>query len=159
MENVSSFYDHLEYFTAIWNNLLPFGIVCGHLVYFSRFGMFERRKIWQPCTPGRCHRLSLECSWGCSHALRMHRRIKKSFAAGTETSQRHCCIGRPTAKSGPRSHFLMAQSGRLFYCCKLQLENYKNLSCLCYIMYVSVFRVASLGNHQTFYDFVFKLSI
>jgi hypothetical protein len=25
-------------------------IVCGHLVYFSRFGMFGPRKIWQPWT-------------------------------------------------------------------------------------------------------------
>jgi hypothetical protein len=43
------FYAHLEYFTAIWFNLWPFGIVCGHLVYFLRFGMFGPRKIWQPC--------------------------------------------------------------------------------------------------------------
>jgi hypothetical protein len=27
-------FDHLEYFTAIWYNLWPFGIVCGHLVDF-----------------------------------------------------------------------------------------------------------------------------
>jgi hypothetical protein len=33
MKNVVIFYDHLEYFTAIWYNLLPFGIVCGHLVF------------------------------------------------------------------------------------------------------------------------------
>jgi hypothetical protein len=33
---------------AIWYNLWPFGIVCGHLVYFSHFGMFGPRKIWQP---------------------------------------------------------------------------------------------------------------
>jgi hypothetical protein len=26
MENVGRFYDHLEYFTAIWYNLWPFGI-------------------------------------------------------------------------------------------------------------------------------------
>jgi hypothetical protein len=39
----------LEYFTAIWYNLWPFGIVCSHLVYFSRFGMLGPRKIWQPC--------------------------------------------------------------------------------------------------------------
>jgi hypothetical protein len=25
------------------------GIVCDHLVHFLRFGMFEPRKIWQPC--------------------------------------------------------------------------------------------------------------
>jgi hypothetical protein len=50
MKNVVLFYDHLEYFTAIWYNLWPLGIVCGHLVYFLRFGMFGPRKIWQPCT-------------------------------------------------------------------------------------------------------------
>jgi hypothetical protein len=48
MENVVIFYDHLEYFTAIWYNLWPFGTFCGHLVYFLRFGMFGTRKIWQP---------------------------------------------------------------------------------------------------------------
>jgi hypothetical protein len=48
MENVGIFYDHLEYFTAIWCRLFKFGIVCGHLLYFSRFGMFGPRKIWQP---------------------------------------------------------------------------------------------------------------
>jgi hypothetical protein len=45
IENVGIFYDHLEYFTAIWYNLWPFGVVCGHLVYFSQFGMFVPRKI------------------------------------------------------------------------------------------------------------------
>jgi hypothetical protein len=40
MENVEVFYGHLEYFTAIRYNLGPFGIVCGNLVNFSRFGMF-----------------------------------------------------------------------------------------------------------------------
>jgi hypothetical protein len=48
MENVGIFYGHLEYFTAIWYNLWPFGIFCGNLVYFLRFGMFGPRKIWQP---------------------------------------------------------------------------------------------------------------
>jgi hypothetical protein len=33
---------------AIWYNLWPFEIVCGHLYYFSQFGMFGPRKIWQP---------------------------------------------------------------------------------------------------------------
>jgi hypothetical protein len=32
MENLGKFYDHLVYFTAIGNILLPFGIFCGHLV-------------------------------------------------------------------------------------------------------------------------------
>jgi hypothetical protein len=34
----------LVYFTVVWYNLCPFGIVCGHLVYFSRFSMFGPRK-------------------------------------------------------------------------------------------------------------------
>jgi hypothetical protein len=37
------------YFTAIWYNLWPFGIACSYTVYFSSFGMFGPRKIWQPC--------------------------------------------------------------------------------------------------------------
>jgi hypothetical protein len=37
----------LVYFMTIWNILWPFGIECGHLVYFSSFGMFDPRKIWQ----------------------------------------------------------------------------------------------------------------
>jgi hypothetical protein len=45
---VCIFYDHLEYFMAIWYNLWPFGIVCGDLLYFSQFGMLGPRKIWQP---------------------------------------------------------------------------------------------------------------
>jgi hypothetical protein len=48
MENVSIFYEQLEYFTAIWYNLWPFGIVSGNLVYFSHFGIFGSRKTWQP---------------------------------------------------------------------------------------------------------------
>jgi hypothetical protein len=48
MENVLIFFNHLEYFTAIGNNLWPFGIVCGQLgIYFTVFGMFIPRKIWQ----------------------------------------------------------------------------------------------------------------
>jgi hypothetical protein len=34
IKNVVIFLDHLEYFTATWYNLWPFGIVCG------RFGTF-----------------------------------------------------------------------------------------------------------------------
>jgi hypothetical protein len=48
MENVGIFYDRLEFGMAIWYNLWPFGLVCGHLVYFSYFGMFRPRRIWQP---------------------------------------------------------------------------------------------------------------
>jgi hypothetical protein len=48
--NVGIFYDHLEYYMAIWYNLWASGIVCGHLLYFSQFGMFGPRKIWQLCS-------------------------------------------------------------------------------------------------------------
>jgi hypothetical protein len=40
MINVRLFYDHF----ILWT----FGIVCGHLLCFSHFGMFRPRKIWQP---------------------------------------------------------------------------------------------------------------
>jgi hypothetical protein len=49
MVNVGMFCNHLECFMATWYNLWPFDIVCGHLLYFSQFGMFGPRKIWQPC--------------------------------------------------------------------------------------------------------------
>jgi hypothetical protein len=52
MENVGIFYDEWEYFSAIWYNLWPFGLVCDHLVYFPQFGMFGPRKILQPWSPG-----------------------------------------------------------------------------------------------------------
>jgi hypothetical protein len=52
MENVFIFYDHLEYFSIIWYNLWQFGIGRGHLVYFSHFGVFGPRKIWQPFLRG-----------------------------------------------------------------------------------------------------------
>jgi hypothetical protein len=45
MENVVIFYDHLVLFKA-------FGIVCGNLVHFLRFGMLGPRQIWQPCFRG-----------------------------------------------------------------------------------------------------------
>jgi hypothetical protein len=49
MVNVGIFHGHLEYFMAIWYKLLPFGIVCGHLLYLpTQFGMFGPRKIWHP---------------------------------------------------------------------------------------------------------------
>jgi hypothetical protein len=35
---------HLEYFTAIWYIVWPFGIFYGYLVYFSRFGMLYQEK-------------------------------------------------------------------------------------------------------------------
>jgi hypothetical protein len=51
MENIGIFYDHLEYFMAVWYNLWSFGIICGQLVYFSQVGVFGPKKIWQPCFP------------------------------------------------------------------------------------------------------------
>jgi hypothetical protein len=69
IQNLGKFWRALEwkmlvYFMAIWNILLPFGVFYGHLeyvmaiwyflwpfgnfVYFSPFGYFVSRKIWQP---------------------------------------------------------------------------------------------------------------
>jgi hypothetical protein len=48
LEKVDIFYGHLEYFSAIWYKLWPFGIICGSWVYFSRFGMFGPRKSGNP---------------------------------------------------------------------------------------------------------------
>jgi hypothetical protein len=54
MENVGTLYGHLEYITAIWYILSPFGkFVVSTLVYFSHFGILYK-KIWQPgCKPER----------------------------------------------------------------------------------------------------------
>jgi hypothetical protein len=48
MENVGIFYGHLEYFTAIRYNLLPFGIICGHLVNFSNLVCLDQEKSGNP---------------------------------------------------------------------------------------------------------------
>jgi hypothetical protein len=48
MENLGIFYDHLVYFTANENSLRPFGIFCGNLVYFSRFGILDQEKSGNP---------------------------------------------------------------------------------------------------------------
>jgi hypothetical protein len=45
MEIVGTFYDHLVYFTSSWYILWPFGKVCGHLVYFSRFGIETMKNL------------------------------------------------------------------------------------------------------------------
>jgi hypothetical protein len=37
MQNVGIFYGHLEYCSAIWNIVRPFGILLGHLVFFMAF--------------------------------------------------------------------------------------------------------------------------
>jgi hypothetical protein len=48
MENISIFYVNLEFYAVIWYILWPFGKCCGHLVYFSRFGMFYLQKSGNP---------------------------------------------------------------------------------------------------------------
>jgi hypothetical protein len=59
-------YKMLLFFMTFWNILRPvgiiyiqqFGIACGRLVYFFRFGMFGPRKIWQPWSLDRPRRLA-----------------------------------------------------------------------------------------------------
>jgi hypothetical protein len=44
MVNVGTFYDQLEYFKAIWYNLLPLGIVCDHLLDFPNLVCLDQEK-------------------------------------------------------------------------------------------------------------------
>jgi hypothetical protein len=44
IENAGGFYDHLEYFTAIWTILRPLG----NVVMFSRFGILCQEKSGNP---------------------------------------------------------------------------------------------------------------
>jgi hypothetical protein len=46
MANVGLFYDHLEYFMAIWYNLWSFGIVCGYI--FPNFVCLDQGKSGNP---------------------------------------------------------------------------------------------------------------
>jgi hypothetical protein len=48
MEDVGIFYGHLVHFTVFWYILLTFGIFCGNLLYFSRFGILYREKSGNP---------------------------------------------------------------------------------------------------------------
>jgi hypothetical protein len=48
LENVYIFYGHLEYNTAIWDVLCPFGTFYAHLVHFSGFGILCQEKSGNP---------------------------------------------------------------------------------------------------------------
>jgi hypothetical protein len=49
MEDSGIFYRHLVNLPTIWYILLHYGILCGHLVYFTRFDILYNEKIWQLC--------------------------------------------------------------------------------------------------------------
>jgi hypothetical protein len=44
-EDVGIFYSHSVYFSAIRNNLWPFGSFYGYLVYFFYFGMLYQKNL------------------------------------------------------------------------------------------------------------------
>jgi hypothetical protein len=48
MEGVGTLYGHLVYFVAIWYNLWPFVIVCGHLVNFPVLVFLDQEKSGNP---------------------------------------------------------------------------------------------------------------
>jgi hypothetical protein len=50
MEFVVKFYDHLEYFMAIWHNVWQFGIDRGHFVYFPILVCLDQEKSGNPAT-------------------------------------------------------------------------------------------------------------
>jgi hypothetical protein len=57
LESVDIFYGHLEYFTAIWNGLGPFGTFYGNFsilvviwYIFLRFGILYQEKSGNPVT-------------------------------------------------------------------------------------------------------------
>jgi hypothetical protein len=58
MENVGVYYDHVEYFTAIWYNLWPFVKNCGHLVFFPTLLCLDREKSGNPAAD-RCFHLNV----------------------------------------------------------------------------------------------------
>jgi hypothetical protein len=45
LENDYIFYDHLIYFTEIWDILRPSGTFCVHLVHFSGFGIMHHENL------------------------------------------------------------------------------------------------------------------
>jgi hypothetical protein len=45
MENVGIFYDHLEYFTAIWCNFWPFGIDSGTYIFFPFWYVWTKKNL------------------------------------------------------------------------------------------------------------------
>jgi hypothetical protein len=63
------FYVNLEYFTVIWYNVWLLGIVCGHWVYFLRFGILDQEKSGNPGPTTQKQKPS-QLSWdGCTHNL------------------------------------------------------------------------------------------
>jgi hypothetical protein len=48
MEDAGIFYRHLVHFMVFCYILWTFGIVCGNLVYFSRFGILYQEKCGNP---------------------------------------------------------------------------------------------------------------
>jgi hypothetical protein len=48
VEDPGMFYGHVVNFPAIWFILWHFGILCVHLVYFSRFGILYQDKSGSP---------------------------------------------------------------------------------------------------------------
>jgi hypothetical protein len=45
LENDAIFYDNLGYFKAIWYNLWPFVVVCGHLIFFPVLVYLEKKNL------------------------------------------------------------------------------------------------------------------
>jgi hypothetical protein len=97
----------LAYVMAIWSILRPFSVYCGHLVYFSCFGMLYQEKCGNPAPKGDIHTrrergnsarrvwklcLPLHSSQELSvFVLRGERRIESSCLGAKNHSQGQTC--------------------------------------------------------------------
>jgi hypothetical protein len=68
IENFVTFYDHLEYVTAIWYNFTAFWYSLGSFGTFSILVHLDQRQIWQPCSAAE-KQLYIEMCFGINCSL------------------------------------------------------------------------------------------
>jgi hypothetical protein len=69
MQDVGIFYGHLVHFTVFCYILLTFGIVCGNLVYFYRFGILYQEKSGNPAREHQIGQIDKRICSYCTPAL------------------------------------------------------------------------------------------
>jgi hypothetical protein len=96
LENVDTFYGHLQYFTDIWDILWPFGTFCVQLVHFSGFGIMYQVKYGNPASIPISFVLALRplyslvfCTWRLHECMRFYRHDEFERRR-TFCSNKHC---------------------------------------------------------------------